>query len=126
MPVMLWVLPDNQQDIYIMSAYILTDRQLSTLASFIAPAGKVQMFADKLKRINIQSVNYRYNEKTRITKCVVTLTLDNAKSGVIDFHQIAQNWDYQSCEDDSSVDYHIMSFYIKALLKAVDDYRRTS
>jgi hypothetical protein len=109
-----------------MSAYILTDSQFSTLASFIAPHSKVQMFADKLKRINIQSVNHRYNEKTRINKCVVTLPDDSIEFGVIDFHQIAQNWNYQSCEDDSSVDYHVMSFYIKALLKAVDDYRRSS
>jgi hypothetical protein len=95
-----------------MSAYILTDRQLSTLASFIAPAGKVQMFADKLKRINIQSVNYRYNEKTRITKCIVTLPDD------LEFWDIASVWVYNSCEDDSSVDYHIMNSCILALLTA--------
>jgi hypothetical protein len=95
-----------------MSAYILTDRQLSTLASFIAPHSKVQMFADKLKRINIQSVNHRYNEKTRITKCIVTSPDDSIEFGL----QVAANWNYQSCEDDNSVDYHVMSLYIKALL----------
>jgi hypothetical protein len=104
-----------------MSAYILTDRQFSTLASFIAPAGKVQMFADKLKRINIQSVNHRYNEKTRITKCTVTFPDDNLEFCL----QVAQNWNYQSCEDDSSIDYHIMSAYIKALL-ASESLRRAN
>jgi hypothetical protein len=96
-----------------MSAYILTDSQLSTLASLIAPAGKVQMFADKLKRINIQSVNHRYNEKTRIAKCTVSLPDD------LDFEAVSSNWNYQSCEDDSSIDYHVMSLYIQALSKAV-------
>jgi hypothetical protein len=102
-----------------MSAYILTDHQLSTLAYFIAPHGKVQMFADKLKRINIESVNYRYHEKTRITKCVVTLP-DDLEFGVIDFRQIAANWNYQSCEDDSSVDYHIMHLYIQEIENNID------
>jgi hypothetical protein len=93
-----------------MNAYILTDRELSTLASFIAPAGKVQMFADKLKRINIQSVNFRYNEQTPITECVVSFRDDS-----IDFHDLSENWEYQSCEDDSNSDYHVMSAYIESL-----------
>jgi phage FluMu gp28-like protein len=96
-----------------MSAYILTDLELSTLAAFIAPVGKVQMFADKLKRINIQSVNFRYNEKTPITDCVVSFPDD------LNIEAVSSNWNYQSCEDDSSVDYHVMSLYIQALLKAV-------
>lgn len=51
-----------------MSAFILSDRHISTIAIYINSLNDLidtQELANKLKSINIDSVDYRYDEKTR-------------------------------------------------------------
>lgn len=53
-----------------MSAYICSDLQFKVIASFASEAMRASFLtvANELKRENIKSVNYRYNEKTRFVK----------------------------------------------------------
>lgn len=105
-----------------MSSFILTDRHIFTVAKFCivsTPSGStspnVNELANRLKAINIDSVNYRYDEKTRKTKCsskefneINPQSLLN-KYGML---RLIQCWAYQSCENDSSLDYIIMKAYL--------------
>lgn len=81
-----------------MSAYICSDRHIASIALWAAmdSSGKLaQEIADALKRENIKSVNYRYNEKTRFKKC------DLSKAEVLqpeDVVSLCDCLDYQSCE----------------------------
>jgi hypothetical protein len=96
-----------------MSAYILSDLHFSVIAYYVEglnPNIKAQELADKLKSINIDSVNYRYNEKTRKTKC--KLTRDNVNYTNPDIIRLIQCWDYQSCEKGDNLDYLIMSAFL--------------
>lgn len=94
-----------------MSAFILTDKHFSTIANYahaMVDAIDPQALADKLKRINIESVNYRYREKTRITKCKLTVN----PMPVHDVIQLINCWDYQSCENRGNIEFHILSGYL--------------
>lgn len=98
-----------------MSAYLLSDKQLCTIAKFCIMstsnphnAPTVAQLSNKLKAINIDSVNYRYNEKSRKTKC-----------NIAEFEELNRFimlititcWDYQACEDNS-LDYITMRAYL--------------
>lgn len=81
-----------------MSAWIASDKHI---ASVVCNAHKhasnefKQKLADMLKKANIRSVNYRYNERTRITPC------DLNEVEVLDWKDVAMlaaSLDYQSCE----------------------------
>lgn len=75
-----------------------------------------QELANKLKSINIDSVNYRYNEKTRKTKCKLSHTGDNySKSDII---RLIQCWSYQSCENGLSLDFLMMDTYLLSFFDA--------
>ena len=81
-----------------MSAWICTDKHI---ASVVCNAYKdednefKQKLADALKKANIRSVNYRYNERTKITKC----DLNEAEPlGWEDVAMLTASLDYQSCE----------------------------
>lgn len=108
-----------------MSAFICSDKHFSTIANYIAAMNasiNAQALADKLKRINIQSVNYRYSGKTRITKCKL---IENPVP-VIDVIQLINCWHYQSCEDSSNIEFHILSgflysFFTEEQIKASSD-----
>lgn len=81
-----------------MSAFICTDKHIATVASALfADKRQAQDAANHFKRENIRSVNYRYKEKTRVTKC------DMAQANLAPYtgHDIAallHCLDYQSCE----------------------------
>lgn len=104
-----------------MSAFIVSDLHTFTIASFAA--GRqfyqhgldrnqlAQSLANSLKRVNIESVNHRYSEKTPRTKCkpqAVTIT-DPAK-----VYRLARCWIYQACEDQHSADFHALNALIEA------------
>jgi hypothetical protein len=104
-----------------MSAYILTDLHISTIAGFIysdKPDYIIQKLADKLKSINIDSVNFRYNEKTRKTKCRL-FTVD-PKYSVHDIARLIDCWAYQSCEKPGNIEYMIMRDFLTIRIKALD------
>lgn len=94
-----------------MSAFILSDKHLSTIACLIMPENDVQAFANILKHINIASVNYRYNKKTRKSKCKLVNIDDCININMHDLCRLIQCWSYQSCEGDL-LEYRIMYEFI--------------
>lgn len=84
-----------------MSAFILSDKHLATIALNVGSHFEVepQELANKLKAINIDSVNYRYREKTRKAKCKIDdyMTIQNRH----DIAGLISCWIYQSCEENS-------------------------
>jgi hypothetical protein len=105
-----------------MSAFILSDLHFSVLAYYVGNITDIdpQVIADKLKSINIESVNYRYKEKTRKTKCKLQHSGDNYSTA--DIIRLIQCWSYQSCENQYSLDYRMMSVY---LLSFFEEYEIT-
>lgn len=98
-----------------MSAFICSDLHLSTIAIYIHHLNDnigIQELADKLKSINIDSVNYRYNEKTRKTKCKITDNYENVKYSKYDIIRLIQCWDYQACEKNEDFDYEIIKAFL--------------
>ena len=92
-----------------MSAFILTDKHFSAIAYAVMP-DNAQSFANKLKSINIDSVNYRYGEKTRKTRVKLDVSVkDWNKSQVT---RLIECWVYQSGEDQGSIDYLTMEAYL--------------
>lgn len=98
-----------------MSAFLCSDYHIATMAQYIVHSLKldtelsIQDLANKLKAINIASVNYRYNEKTRKSKCNIKKTKIIT---VDDFAVLFSCWDYQSCEGQL-LDYVIMAGFLK-------------
>lgn len=94
-----------------MSAFILSDKHIGTIARLLTTADNAQEFADQLKRANIASVNHRYSEKTRTTKCKVPSLDDCITITMDDLVSLCQCWDYQACEGDK-INYIILSGFI--------------
>jgi hypothetical protein len=98
-----------------MSAYILSDLHHSTIARYINAYSELYIdceeLANRLKRINIASVNCRYNEKTKNSKC--KFTFDNVtKYTESDIIRLINCWVYQSSEDAGNLDYIIMRGFL--------------
>ena len=111
-----------------MSAFICSDLHQFVVADFILLGiiseddktnENILELANKLKRINITSVNYRYNEKTKVfkVKLISTDYLTAASLTLHDKAKLAKSWIYQSCED-SSLDYFAYSALIEQVIKA--------
>lgn len=83
-----------------MSAFICSDLHIATIAKHVSDYFKLdcQELADKLKAINIQSVNYRYNEKTRKTKCNIGIK-SNILLTLDDVAKLIDSFNYQACEE---------------------------
>lgn len=98
-----------------MSALLCSDYHIATMAVYIASLHEnninAQELANKLKRINMQSVDYRYNEKTRFSKCKIN---DYLQINANDFAALFACWDYQSCENQGSLEYQIVHDWLKA------------
>lgn len=79
-----------------MSAWIASDKHIaSVVCAVIEDTVLQQKIADMLKKANIRSVNYRYNERTKITPC------DLSQAETLDWKDVAMlatSLDYQSCE----------------------------
>ena len=110
-----------------MSAFICSDLHQFVVADFIL-SGIISEddktneltleLANKLKRINVDSVNYRYNEKTKVYK-VKLISSDYLTAASLSLHnkaKLANSWIYQSCED-SSLDYFTYSALIEQVIK---------
>ena len=85
-----------------MSAFICSDFHIMAISIEVSKHFDIdcQELADNLKRINIESVNYRYNEKTPKRKCKINGILDNVFSAR-DIAKLIACWDYQACEKQS-------------------------
>jgi len=96
-----------------MSAFICSDLHFSIIAYSIEglnPSVNPQELADKLKKINIESVDFRYKTRTRKTKC--KLTHDKNNYSTADIIRLIQCWSYQSCEDGYSLDFLMMDSFL--------------
>jgi hypothetical protein len=82
-----------------MSAFICSDKHIATCASHVFNHNPhaAQRFADELKRENIRSVNYRYNERTRFKPVDMTQSA-HAEYTPADAVKLLECLDYQSCE----------------------------
>lgn len=82
-----------------MSAFICSDLHISVIASELAGYFElpVKKTANYLKKINIQSVNFRYSGKTRTTQC--KLHTCNSDYSLNDKAQLMQCFLYQACEN---------------------------
>ena len=103
-----------------MSAFILSDLHFSTIAIYIHHIDDnigIQELADKLKSINIDSVNYRYKENTRKSKVKIINNFDNVKYDKYDIIRLILCWDYQCMyiRDEDNIDYFIMSAFLRSL-----------
>lgn len=113
-----------------MSAFILSDLHFSIIAYYVADNNQniiPQELADKLKSINIKSVNYRYKENTRITKCKLIKDYKDYNYNKYDIIKLIQCWSYQACENGLSLDYNLMDAFLlshfeNADIKAVNNY----
>lgn len=98
-----------------MSAFILSDLHFSTIAIYIHHLNDnidIQYLANKLKSINIESVNYRYKENTRKSKCKIINGFNNTRFTKYDIIRLIQCWDYQSCENQDNQEYHIIKAFL--------------
>lgn len=98
-----------------MSAFILSDLHFSTIAIYIHHLNDnvgIQELANKLKSINIDSVNYRYNENTRKSKCKIINNYEHVKYTKYDIIRLIQCWDYQSCEKADNFDYQVIKAFL--------------
>lgn len=96
-----------------MSAFLCSDYHIATMAKYVASlhgAIDAQVLANKLKKINIDSVNYRYNEKSRAVRCKMDKTME---IGANDFAALFACWDYQACENPANIDYQIMRGFLQ-------------
>lgn len=95
-----------------MSAFLCSDYHIATMAKYIASLhGSIdaQLLANKLKRININSVNCRYNAKSKTVKCQMDKIM---AIGANEFAVLFDCWDYQSCEKQLDIDYQIMRGFL--------------
>ena len=114
-----------------MSAFQCSDFHLCIVARFAAERmaqsnpyihaqSIAQALADRLKRANIESVNYRYNEKTPRRKCKIIKT-DKPFCEIFPLYKPAhvyrlfKCWSYQACEDSNALDFHTLSALLEAL-----------
>lgn len=100
-----------------MSAFICSDKHLFTIAAYAAlnmasksayidPHQLAQDLANRLKRANIHSVNFRYDEKTPARKCKA---YTNTETDPAQVYRLFQCWNYQTCEDSNALDYLALS-----------------
>lgn len=92
-----------------MSACVVSEKHVVTLAYFYEMLVKhsfkesypyslpmVQDTAKILRRENVKSVNYRYNEKSKVDK--FTGVLPDTDISMLSLYKQIECWDYQSCE----------------------------
>lgn len=98
-----------------MSAFVCSDKHFQIIADYItfeSPAINMQEFANRLKKINIESVNHRYNEKTRFSRVKFNPEFSYTEYTKPDIIQLIKCWSYQSCENAANIDYLTMDAYL--------------
>lgn len=106
-----------------MSAFICTDKHFTIIAKYVALSKdtiNAQDFANRLKTINIKSVNWRYNEKNKITKCKLYIPQVNENYTKFDIIRLIQCWDYQSCKNYSDIDFNLMQVFLYSIFDKSD------
>lgn len=86
-----------------MSAFLCSDRHIATIATAHGHLNawtidQTQMLADILKKENIRSVNYRYQERTRIKPCDLSQAVRLDTLMPCDIVALCECLDHQSCE----------------------------
>lgn len=83
-----------------MSAFLCSDNHIRSIATVVGSYFEIDItqLADKLKAINIHSVNYRYDENSRKAKCK---GLHNTELTFDDIAKLIDSFNYQSCEDNT-------------------------
>lgn len=100
-----------------MSAFICGDKHIASLASWygiekgLAPV-VTQFIADELKKANIKSVNYRYNDKIRMAKCKMNKAILILPEEAL---AMSRCLDYQSCEKQDFVNQILIEIEALAL-----------
>ena len=117
-----------------MSAFLCSDLHLSVIAKYCIRQGTtctgisdeqrkglIQDLANKLKRINIASVNYRYEEKSKFSRCrLQKLKEDDSLLSENDVEMLIRCWDYQACEDSLNLDYLITRGYLTGVINKMN------
>lgn len=68
--------------------------------------------ANKLKRVNIESVNFRYSDNQRVNKCkVISRIHEHSDAYVI---RLIKCWSYQSCEKQENLEYIILLSFLNS------------
>ena len=78
-----------------MSAWIASDKHIASIVVAVVREEERQKWADEIKKQNIRSVNYRYNEHTKITSCDLSEAITIPPKDVV---KLTMSLDYQSCE----------------------------
>ena len=83
-----------------MSAFICGDKHIASLVFWYGvekdlPIEVFQFIANELKKVNIKSVNYRYDDNVRITQCKLSKAIPISSEEAL---SMAACLEYQSCE----------------------------
>lgn len=94
-----------------MSAFIVSDLHCAAIAYNIMPDNP-QELADRLKRINTKSVNFRYRDNIRTYK-VKLPPPETIEYSSADLVNLISCWQYQSCENGEDLDYLMMDSFLE-------------
>lgn len=115
---MLYFTHVQQNRILKMSCYQLSDKHHASIAHFVKSSlgwseKQTQQLADKLKRCNLQSVNYSCNEKKSMDKCKTeTYKPLDAQS----YHGAVRCWGYNSGNDPKTPDFNSVLTFLFSLV----------
>lgn len=99
-----------------MSAYVMSDESIFNIAQSLT-LDNIGQFADMLKRININSVNYRYSENTRFRKVKFPDTIQDNKATKLETIRLIECWQYQACEMPNSLEFNIVDGFLSNWIK---------
>jgi hypothetical protein len=94
-----------------MSAFIVSDLHCAAIAYNVAP-DQPQEFANRLKRINTASVNFRYRDNIRAYK-VKLPPPETIEYSSADLVNLILCWQYQSCENGQDLDFLLMDAFLE-------------
>ena len=100
-----------------MSAWIASDKHIASVVCAIYPENQRQAVADEIKKQNIRSVNYRYNEHTKIKPCDLTQAIPLRMKDVC---SLAKSLEYQSCERPDWEKTKAYLYLLKIVFSAAD------
>ena len=98
-----------------MSAFICSDKHIASVVCAIYPEEQRQAVADEIKKQNIRSVNYRYNERTKVTPCDLTQAVPLRP---VDVCSLAHSLEYQCCERPDWTKSKAYQFLLKIVFSA--------
>lgn len=105
-------------DLHIFTIAAYAAERMANISRYIDPEQLAQDLANRLKRANVHSVNYRYSEKTPARKCKPIKDTTPAPAPVV--YRLFQCWNYQSCEDSNALDYLALSALMREQFTSED------